>query len=197
MIEFENLQRLNEPFFAEYSKSFEQTLQSGWYILGKNLEKFEAEFAKYNGAKFCVGVASGLDALFLSLKALQLPEKSEVLVPSNTYIASILAIVQANLVPVLVEPDQDSCNINPSQIETAITPKTKAIMPVHLYGKVCQMDKIVEIAQKHNLKIVEDCAQAHGATFKGQKAGTFGDLGAFWWNTYTKKSAPAQPPICP
>ena len=178
-IEYENLAKLNQPFFDEYRKSFEQTLQSGWYILGKNLEKFEAEFAAYHNAKHCIGVASGLDALILSLRALQLPKNSEVIVPSNTYIASILAILQANLVPVLVEPDERTCNLDSSKIEETITKNTRAILPVHLYGKVCQMDKILQIAKKYDLRIVEDCAQAHGATFKGQKAGTFGDFGAF------------------
>ena len=179
MIEFENLAKLNKPFFNEYRESFEQTLENGWYILGKNLEKFEAEFAAYHNVKHCIGVASGLDALILSLRALQLPKKSEVIVPSNTYIASILAIIQADLVPILVEPDERTCNLNPDNLEKVITKKTKVILPVHLYGKVCQMDKILHIAQQYALKIVEDCAQAHGATFKGKKAGTFGNLGAF------------------
>ena len=179
MIEFENLAKLNQPFFDEYRKSFEQTLESGWYILGKNLEKFETEFATYHNVKHCIGVASGLDALILSLRALQLPKNSEVIVPSNTYIASILAILQADLMPVLVEPDEINYNLNPAKIEEAITKNSRAILPVHLYGKVCQMDKIMEIAQRYDLRIVEDCAQAHGATFKGQKAGTFGEFGAF------------------
>ncbi len=179
MIEFENLAKLNQPFFDEYRKSFEQTLESGWYILGKNLEKFENEFAAYHNAKYCIGVASGLDALILSLRALQLPKNSEVIVPSNTYIASILAILQVDLIPILVEPDEKTYNLDFNKIEEAITKNTRAIIPVHLYGKVCQMDKILGIAQKYNLRIVEDCAQAHGATFKGQKAGTFGDFGAF------------------
>ncbi len=179
MIEFENLAKLNQPFFEDYKKSFAATLDSGWFILGKNVEKFEQEFANYCGTAHCAGVASGLDALILALKAFDFPAQSEVIVPSNTYIATILAILQNNLKPVLVEPDIATYNIDPQKIAAKITPQTKAIMVVHLYGKVCEMDPILEICQKNNLKLIEDCAQAHGATHGGKRAGSFGDFGAF------------------
>lgn len=179
MIEYENLKKLNEPFFEDFKENFNQVLQSGWYILGKNVQKFENQFAEYNETNNCIGVASGLDALILGLRVFDFPNGSEVIVPSNTYIATILSILQNNLKPVLVEPDINTYNIDPEKIEEKITSKTKAIMIVHLYGKVCQMDKIMEIANKYGLKVIEDCAQAHGAKFNGKKAGTFGDIGAF------------------
>ncbi len=179
MIEYENLGKSNKPFFEDYKQSFKEILESGWYILGKNLEKFETEFVNYLGCKFCVGVASGLDALQLSLKALNLEPDSEVIVPSNTYIATILSIVNEGLKPVLVEPDIRTYNIDPQKIEEKITEKTKAIMVVHLYGKPCDMDPIMEISKKYKLKLIEDCAQAHGAEYKGKKVGTFCDFGAF------------------
>ncbi len=178
-IDYENLGKLNEPFFDEFELSFKNMLHSGWYVLGKNVENFQNEFALYNGSKHCIGVASGLDALILGLKVFDFPAGSEVIVPSNTYIATILAIIHCNLKPVLAEPDIRTYNINPDLIERKITSRTVAVMPVHLYGKVCKMDKICEIANKHGLKIIEDCAQAHGAKFKNQTSGTFGDVGAF------------------
>ncbi len=179
MIEYENLACLNQPFFEEYEKSFLSILRSGWYILGRNVEKFESEFAAYCGVKYCLGVASGLDALVLSLKTLNLPADSEVIVPSNTYIATILSVIQNNLKPVLVEPEIETYNINPKNIENKITEKTRAIIVVHLYGKCCEMDPILEICKKYNLTLIEDCAQAHGAKYKNKKAGSFGDFGAF------------------
>ncbi len=179
MIEYENLQKLNQSFFKDYESSFAKTLASGWYILGTNVTKFEEEFSKYSGRKYCIGVASGLDALILSLNALNLPKGSEVIVPSNTYIATILAILQNGLKPVLVEPDIKTYNIDPTKIEEKITDKTKAIMVVHLYGKCCDMDPIMNICKKHDLKLIEDTAQAHGAKYKNRMAGSFGDFGAF------------------
>ena len=179
MIEYENLGKLNKPFFDEYKKSFEQVLDSGWYILGNQVAEFEKEFASFCGAKYCIGVANGLDALTISLKAFDFPGGSEVLVPSNTYIATILAIVNANLKPVLVEPELETYNIDVSKIEKAITSKTKAIMPVHLYGRMANMPAIIEIAKKYNLKIVEDAAQAHNASINGKKVGSWGDFTAF------------------
>jgi dTDP-4-amino-4,6-dideoxygalactose transaminase len=179
MIEYENLGKLNKPFFEEYETAFKETLESGWYILGKKVKAFENEFASYCGTKHCIGLANGLDALILSLKAFNFEKGSEVIVPSNTYIATILSIVHNGLVPVLAEPDLATYNIDPAEIEKKISSKTVAIMVVHLYGKVCEMDKIMSIAQKHNLKVIEDCAQAHGATFKETKAGNFGDVNAF------------------
>ncbi|MBP6672873.1 MAG: DegT/DnrJ/EryC1/StrS family aminotransferase, partial [Bacteroidetes bacterium] len=178
MIDYENLRKANEPFFDEYRASFDGLLQSGWFILGNAVKKFEAEFAAFNTNQHCVGVANGLDALILCLRALNFEKGSEVIVPSNTYIATILSILQCDLVPVLVEPDIRTYNIDPSKIEEAITPKTKAIMVVHLYGKPCEMDVITAIAAKHGLSLIEDCAQSHGAKFKGKMTGTFG-YGAF------------------
>ena len=179
MIEYENLRAVNQPFFEAFRTCFSDTLESGWYILGREVKKFEESFAKYHEAKYCSGVANGLEALMLALKAFDLEAGSEVIVPSNTYIATILAIVQAGLKPVLVEPDICTYNIDPAQIEAAITARTRAIMVVHLYGKCCEMDKIKEICQRRDLKLVEDCAQSHGARFKGRLSGTFGDFGAF------------------
>lgn len=179
MIEYENLANLNKPFFEEYKKSFAQTLESGWYILGKNVEKFEVEFADFCGAKYCVGVASGLDALTLSLAAFEFEKGDEIIVPSNTYIATILSILQNGLKPILVEPNITTYNIDPSKIEEKITKKTRAIMVVHLYGKCCEMSPILDLCTKYNLKLIEDVAQAHGAKYQGKLAGTFGQFGAF------------------
>lgn len=179
MIEYENLGELNKPFFEEYEKVFKQTLESGWYILGNKVTSFENEFANYCETKQCVGLANGLDALIIALRAFNFEKGSEVIVPSNTYIATILSIVHNGLTPILVEPDIATYNIDPKKIEEKITSKTAAIMVVHLYGKVCEMDVIHNIAQKHNLKVIEDCAQAHGAKYKNVKAGNWGDIGAF------------------
>lgn len=179
MIEYENLKRANEPFFDQFRRSFSETLESGWYILGRHVAAFEGEFAAYCGAGQCVGVASGLDALILSLRAFGFAPASEVIVPSNTYIATILAILHAGLKPVLVEPDIRTYTINPALIEERVTPRTVAIMVVHLYGKVCAMEPVLEVAARRGLKVIEDCAQAHGASYRGRKAGSFGDFGAF------------------
>lgn len=179
MIEYENLGKLNAPFFDAYEQSFSDTLRGGWYVLGQNVQNFEFQFASYTGAKHCVGLASGLDALILGLRAFDFDPGSEVIVPSNTYIATILAIMQVGLTPVLVEPDIHTYNINTSKIEEKITSKTKAIMVVHLYGKSCEMDRVQAICKQYELRLLEDCAQAHGATFKGQQVGTFGDFGCF------------------
>ena len=179
MIDYENLSKLNQPFFEDYKKAFAETLESGWYILGDKVKTFENEFATYCNTKYCVGVANGLDALIIALKAFNFKKGSEVIVPSNTYIATILAIVLNDLKPILIEPDINTYNIDPLKIEEKISDKTCAIMVVHLYGKVCEMDKISKIAKKNNLKIIEDCAQAHGANYKGIIAGNWGDFGAF------------------
>ncbi len=178
MIEYENLGKVNQPFFEAYKKKFEATLLTGWYILGNNVKTFENDFAEFTGAKHCIGVASGLDALSLALYALEFPRNSEVIVPSNTYIATILPIINNGLKPILVEPDINTYNIDPDKIEERITPATKAIMLVHLYGKCCCMDKIMNLAREHHLSIIEDGAQSHGAMFKNQVAGTFGEFGA-------------------
>lgn len=179
MIEYESLGSVNRPFFEAFQQSFLNTLESGWYILGNEVKKFETAFAAYHGVKHCIGVANGLEALVLSLDAFKFEKGSEVIVPSNTYIATILAIVQAGLKPVMVEPDIRTYNIDPAKIEEAITPKTRAIMVVHLYGKCCEMDRIMELTKKYDLRLIEDAAQAHGARFKGRLAGTFGEFGAF------------------
>lgn len=179
MIEYENLKKANAPFLREFEKAAKKTIDSGWYILGNNVKKFEEDFASYIGRKFCVGVASGLDALTLSIMAYGFQKNSEIIVPSNTYIATILSIINAGMKPVLVEPDINTYNINPSLIEEKITKKTVAIMVVHLYGKVCNMDPIMEIKERYGLKLFEDCAQSHGATYRGKMSGTYGELSAF------------------
>jgi dTDP-4-amino-4,6-dideoxygalactose transaminase len=179
MIEYENLGKVNKPFINEFEKAFRETLFSGWFILGKKVENFEKEFAEYNNSKYCIGVASGLDALILSLKAFNFEKDDEVIVPSNTYIATILSILHAGLKPVLVEPDIRTYNIDPYKIEEKITASTRAIMIVHLYGKSCDMDPIVSLCRKKNLKLIEDCAQSHGAKYKGKITGSFGEFGAF------------------
>ena len=159
--------------------AFERVYQRSWYIGGEEDEAFEKAFASYCETKYCIGVGNGLDALVLVLKALNIGPGDEVLVPSNTYIATALAVTYVGAMPVFVEPTLETFNIDPSRIETAITEKTKAIMPVHLYGRPCDMDPIMEIANKYRLRVVEDCAQAHGATYKGRKIGTFGDASGF------------------
>lgn len=174
VIEYENLKKVNEKLFDKYKESFEQFITSGWYILGQNVSKFEKEFSEFCGAKHCIGVASGLDALILALNAFDFPENSEIIVPSNTYIATILAIVRNGFKPILVEPDISTYNIDPSKIEEKITSNTRAIMVVHLYGKVCDMDPIIAIANQYSLEIIEDVAQAHGAKYKNKMSGTFG-----------------------
>lgn len=179
MIPYENLALSNTPFFEELQNSFKKTLEKGWYILGDSVQTFEREFADYCGSKYFIGLASGLDALLLALKALDFKSGSEVIVPSNTYIATVLAILQAGLKPVLAEPDIHSYNLDLENIEKAITPRTVAIMPVHLYGKLSDMEEISHITTEYGLKIIEDCAQAHGASYKDKKAGTFGTFGAF------------------
>ncbi|HTH81304.1 MAG TPA: DegT/DnrJ/EryC1/StrS family aminotransferase [Mucilaginibacter sp.] len=179
IIPYEDLKILNRPFEDQFKQKFNDFLEKGWYILGAEVALFEKEFGEYHNEKYVVGVANGLDALILSLKCCNFAKGSEVIVPSNTYIATILAILQCGLVPVLIEPDIHTYNIDPQRIDEAVTAKTVAIMVVHLYGKCCEMTAIQAIAETKNLKIIEDCAQAHGATYKGQLAGTFGDFGAF------------------
>lgn len=178
MIEYENLYKSNFSLFGDYTQSFQDFLQSGWFILGKQVESFEEEFANYIGSKHCIGVASGLDAMILALDALELEKDSEVIVPSNTYIATIMAVIRAGLKPVLVEPDIHTYNIDPQKIREKITSKTRAILVVHLYGKACDMGEIQKIAQEHQLFLLEDCAQAHDAKFQDKQVGTFG-IGCF------------------
>ena len=163
----------------EIHQAFERVFEASWYIEGKENKDFEKEFSEYCGADFCIGVGNGLDALMLILKALGIENGDEVIVPSNTFIATALAVTYAGGTPVFVEPDINTFTINPKLIEKSISSNTKAIIPVHLYGQACDMDSIMEISQKYGLKVVEDCAQAHGATFKGKKVGTFGDAAGF------------------
>ena len=172
-----------KPMEAELNEAlrgaFDRVFDRSWYVDGQEDAAFEKAFAEYCGTEYCVGVGNGLDALYLVLKALQIGPGDEVLVPSNTYIATALAVTYLGATPVFVEPDIRTYNIDPARIEEKITSRTKAIMPVHLYGQACDMDPIMEIAKKHGLYVVEDCAQAHGATYKGRKIGTFGDASGF------------------
>jgi len=178
MIEYENLFKSNASFMSEYESVFRETLQTGWFVLGTQVKQFEEEYAHFCGTKFSVGVASGLDALTLSILALELPAQSEILVPSNTYIASVLAIIHAGHKPVLVEPNPITYNLNPHHLKGALSARTKAILPVHLYGKLCEMQEIMAFANEYGLKVIEDCAQAHGAHFNGKKAGSWGHANA-------------------
>ncbi|MEO5999800.1 MAG: DegT/DnrJ/EryC1/StrS family aminotransferase [Ferruginibacter sp.] len=183
MIEFLNLKAINNKTKDELLNSFEKVLQSGWFILGQEVKKFEDIFAHFCGTAHCIGVANGLDALILILEGYKemgfMKDGDEVIVPSNTYIASILAISKAGLKPILVEPDIATYLIDPALIEEKITNRTRAILPVHLYGQLCDMEKICRIAKKHNLKVIEDSAQSHGALFNGIKSGNFGDASGF------------------
>ena len=164
---------------SELRIAFDRVFARSWYVEGVEGETFEKAFSAYCGTKYCVGVGNGLDALMLALKALGIGEGDEVIVPSNTYIATALAVTYVGAKPVFVEPDIRTFNINPKRIEVAITSSTKAIMPVHLYGQACDMEPIMETARKYSLKVIEDCAEAHGATYKGHKVGTFGDAAGF------------------
>lgn len=170
----------------EIDAAVARVLDSGWYILGPEVEAFEQEYAAYCQAEHCVGLADGLDALHLGLKAMGVGPGDEVIVPSNTYIATWLAVSQCGAVPVPVEPDERTYNINPELIEQAITPRTKVILPVHLYGQPADMDPILAIARKHGLYVLEDGAQAHGAEYKGRKIGAHGDI--VTWSFYPGKN---------
>lgn len=172
------LDRQFQMYSQEYEEAALRVLRSGWYILGNEVKQFEEEFAAYTGRKYCVGLNSGLDALIMSVRALGIGEGDEVIVQANTYIATVLGITENGATPVFVEPDE-YFNIDAERIEAAITEKTKAIMVVHLYGQASNMERIVEIAQKHNLPIIEDCAQSHGACFDGKMTGCFGISGCF------------------
>jgi len=183
MIPFLDLKSLNTQYRAELIEASTRVIDSGWFIQGNECKEFDNEFAQYCGTKYAIGVANGLDALILILRAYKelgfMKDGDEVIVPSNTYIASILAISQNNLIPVLVEPDINTYLIDPTKIEEKITSKTKAILPVHLYGQTCEMDKINEIAKKYNLKVIEDSAQSHGAYFTNKRSGNLGDASGF------------------
>lgn len=175
-IPFLSFRKMNADVKAATLQSFEHFFDKGWYILGEQVKHFESEYAAFNKTRHCIGVANGLDALIIALKTLNIGPGDEVIVPSNTYIASWLAVSYVGAVPVPVEPRIETCNINPKLIEANITPRTKAIMPVHLFGQCCEMDAIMAIAQKHNLKVVEDNAQSQGSTCNGKLAGSFGHI---------------------
>jgi dTDP-4-amino-4,6-dideoxygalactose transaminase len=183
MIKFSDIKNLNLQYENEILEAFKNVLNSGNYCLGTQCNKFEKEFAKYCGTKYAIGVANGLDALKLILVAYKelniIKNNDEIIVPANTYIASILAITQSNLKPILIEPDINTYLIDPNKIEEKITNKTKAIMPVHLYGRSCEMEKIYALAKKYNLKIIEDSSQAHGGFYKKNKVGNLGHASGF------------------
>ncbi len=179
MIKFLDLYKINERLRKEINGKITQVLDSGWYLLGEETENFEQNFAKYCGVKHCIGVANGLESLNLIIRGYGFAQGDEIIVPANTYIASILAISENGCTPILVEPDINTYNINPDLIEKKITSKTKAIMVVHLYGQAVQMQKIWALAQKYNLKIIEDSAQAHGAKYQNKRVGSLGDASGF------------------
>lgn len=183
-----NLGRQFSLHAREYEEKAVAVLRSGWYILGNEVQSFEKEWAKYIGAKYCVGVASGLDALWMSFRILGIGAGDEVIVCANAYIACVMAITINGATPVFVEPDEYD-NIDAEKIENAITPSTRAILAVHLYGQACDMTRIMEIAKKYKLRVVEDCAQSHGNHWNGQTVGTFGDVGCF--SFYPSKGAGA------
>lgn len=178
-INYTDFGRMHEPMKEELLQAYQEVFESQWFIQGKKLEQFEKQFAEYCGTNYCVGVGNGLDALRLILEAYDIGAGDEVIVPSNTFIATVLAISYVGATPVFVEPDMDTFLINPNLIEEKITDKTKAIMVVHLYGRLAEMERINEIAHKYGLKVFEDSAQAHGVERKGRKAGAWGDAAAF------------------
>jgi dTDP-4-amino-4,6-dideoxygalactose transaminase len=179
MIPFLDLREVNSPYQNEISAVMEQVLEKGWYILGEQVSSFEKEFAEYCGTKHCISVANGLDALNLIIKGYGFGEGDEIIVPANTFIATLLALSENNVTPILVEPCPVSFNLDPQQIEDKITSNTRAIIVVHLYGQVTNMDHIYILAEKYGLKIIEDSAQAHGANYINKKAGNLGDASAF------------------
>ena len=178
-IKFYDLKKINKKYENSLIRGFQKVLKSGFYINYKEVDKFEKNFSKYCNVKYCIGVANGLEGIFLILKALNIGTGDEVIVPANTYIASWLAVTHTGAKVVPVEPEINSFNIDPNQIEKKISTKTKAIIVVHLYGQMADMDSILRIANKYNLKVIEDCAQAHGATYKNKKSGSIGDAAAF------------------
>ena len=183
MIRYCDLKTINDRYEPQLTEAVTRAAQSGWYIRGKECERFEQAFAAYCGCRHCIGTGNGLDALTIILKAYceigTMQPGDEVIVPANTYIATILSIIQAGLKPILCEPCAHSCNIDSARIEELITERTRAIMPVHLYGLVADMDEINSIARKHSLKVIEDSAQAHGAMYGGKRTGNLGDAAAF------------------
>lgn len=186
MIPFLDLKRINEPHQEAIRAATERVLQSGWYILGQEVVAFERAFAQYCGTRHCIGVANGLDALTLVLDAWAFAPGSEVIVPSNAYIASVLSVTRAGLVPVFVEPDPHTYLLDPARLEAAINSRTKVILPVHLYGRCCNMTAINPVAQRHGLLVLEDAAQSHGAWHDGRRAGNLGN--AAGWSFYPSKN---------
>lgn len=182
-IPFLDLKAINAAYRDELIQAATRVINSGWYIQGQEVTAFEKEFAAYCGTRYCIGVGNGLDALILTLRAWKelgrLKEGDEVIVPANTYIATILAITENRLTPVLVEPDINTYNLSPVLVEKAITPRTKAILPVHLYGRLAEMPRIMDIAERHGLLVLEDAAQAHGASLDGRNAGNWGHAAGF------------------
>ncbi|MEM5400563.1 DegT/DnrJ/EryC1/StrS family aminotransferase [Paraburkholderia unamae] len=178
-IEFLNLRRVNEPLLDEIQQAVARVVNSGWYVLGAETAAFEEEFARYCGVRHCIGVGNGLDALHLALRARGIGPGDEVIVPSNTFIATWLAVSQAGARVVPVEPNERTCNLVPDRVEAAITPRTRAIIPVHLYGQPAEMESINAIARRHGLFVLEDAAQAHGARYNGSRTGSLGDAAAF------------------
>jgi len=185
-VPFLDLRAAYEELKEEIDEAVARVLGSGYYLLGKEVEALEEEFAEHLNVEYCVGVGNGLDALHLALRALGVGQGDEVLVPSNTYIATWLAVSYAGAVPVPVEPDERTYNIDPEKLEAAITDRTRAIIPVHLYGQPADMDPILEVARKHNLWVLEDAAQAHGACYKGKRVGGLGDIAG--WSFYPGKN---------
>ncbi|WP_377912911.1 DegT/DnrJ/EryC1/StrS family aminotransferase [Algoriphagus aquatilis] len=177
-IPFLNFEPAHSAIKVEMQQAFESVYDGYWYIMGKHLSQFEKEYASFNQIQYAIGISNGLDALYLALKALEIGEGDEVIMPSNTFIATVLAVSYTGAKPVFVEPNEKTYLINPDLIAQAITSNTKAIIPVHLYGQACEMDKIMQIAGKYNLKVIEDNAQAHGATFNGKLTGSFGHINA-------------------
>lgn len=178
-IPFLDLKAPHEELKADLDSAYQRVIESGWFIMGNELAAFEREFAAYCNVKHCIGVANGLDALHLILRAYEIGDGDEVIVPANTYIATWLAVSYAGATPVPVEPNARTYNLDPNLIEAAITPKTKAIMPVHLYGQPADMDPILKLGKQYDLKIIEDAAQAHGAYYKGKRVGSIGDAAGF------------------
>ncbi len=178
MIKFLNLAEQHRQVRASALDALERVYDSNWFVLGKEVEEFEKAYARYSGTEFCIGVANGLEAIHLALLALGVGPGDEVIVPSNTYIATVLAVTYTGATPVFVEPDIRTYNIDPTKIEEKVGPRTKVIIPVHLYGQPCEMDRIQDIARRRNLRVVEDNAQSQGATFRGTMTGAFGDANA-------------------